>query len=232
MSLNLYHAPIVEGIIIIFFVVLALALLGYMQIGHVRRVKHQRGALFDQTKHLFNDVRLTQDGINYPTLKGFYRGYPIKLEPIVDTTVFRKLPVLWLLITYYRPLPVSAPLDILLRPVGSEFFSPNSNFEHNINPGADWPEHIRVGSPAPSKAPPLSVFKPFVPFISDPLTKEVLVTSKGIRVVHQMAEGSQTHYRVTRGVELDTATFTPMRLRSLLTVLLEMSNALAADYNT
>lgn len=220
-----------EGIFIGSLVVLALVSLAYMQLAHVRGVKYQRGALFDQTKHLFDNVKLTQDGINYPTLNGSYQGYPIKLEPIVDTTVFRKLPVLWLLVTYYRPLPVSSPLDILLRPVGSEFFSPNSNFEHDIVPSADWPEHIRVGSPTPSKAPPLSVFQPFVPFISDPLTKEVLVTSKGIRVVHQMAEGSQTHYRVTRGVELDTATFTPARLRSLLGVLLAMSNALAFEHD-
>lgn len=221
-----------EGILVGSIVVLALAGLTYIQRTHLRGVKSQRGSLFDQTKHLFDDVRLTQDSINYPTLHGFYLGYPIKLEPIVDTTVFRKLPVLWLLITYYRPLPVASPVDILLRPTGSEFFSPNSTYAHEVVPGVEWPEHIRISSPTPSKAPPLSLFRPFVPFISDPLTKEVLVTSRGIRVVYQLAEGSQAHYRVTRGVELDTAAFTPARLRSLLAVLLEMSNTLAADYNT
>lgn len=210
-------------------VVLALAVLIHMQLAHVRRVKRQRGALFDQTKHLFNNVKLIQDGINYPTLKGLYRGRPIKLEPIVDATAFRKLPVLWLLVTYYRPLPVTSPLDILLRPMGSEFFSPNSNFEHDIMPAVGWPEHIRISSPTPSKAPPLSVLQPFVSFMDDPLTKELLITAKGIRVVHQIAEGSQTHYRVTRRAELDTAAFTPARLIPLLTVLLEMSDALAGQ---
>jgi len=131
-------------------VVIALVSLGYIQLNHVRRIKSQRGSLFDQTKHLFNDVRLTQDGINYPTLRGTYLGYPIKLEPIVDTTVFRKLPVLWLLISYYRPLPVASPVDILLRPTGSEFFSPNSTYAHDVVPGVEWPEHIRISSPTPS----------------------------------------------------------------------------------
>ncbi len=220
------------GIFIGSLVVLALAVLICMQLAHVRKVKFQRGALFDQTKHLFDDVKLIQDGINYPILKGRYRGYPIKLEPIVDAIAFRKLPVLWLLVTYHRPLPVTSPLDILLRPMGSEFFSPNSNFAHDIVPGVDWPEHIRISSPTPSKAPALSTLQPFVSFIADPLTKEVLITSKGVRVVHQIAEGSQAHYRVTRRAELDTTAFTSARLIPLLTVLLEMSDALAVQQDT
>jgi hypothetical protein len=221
----------VENIFIGLLIVLALVSLAYTQLEHLRKVKSQRGALFDQVQHLLDDVSLAQDSINYPTLRGSYLGYPIKLEPIVDTTVFRKLPVLWLLVTYYRPLPIASPVDILLRPTGSEFFSPNATYVHSMAPGSEWPEHIRVSSPAPAKAPPLSVFRPFVPFISDPLTKEVLVTSKGIRVVHQIAEGDQTHYRVTRGVELDTTAFTAARLRSLLLTLREISDALAVKPN-
>ncbi len=208
------------------FVVFGLALMVYLQLTHVRKVKLQREALFDQVKHLFDEVSVTQEGINYPVLKGIYRDHPIKLEPIVDTAAFRKLPVLWLLVTYYRPLPVAAPLDILLRPLNTEFFSPNSSFEYDIAPGVDWPEYIRIASPEPSKAPPMSVFDSFLSFIADPLTKEILVTSKGIRLVHQLAQGDQAHYRVTRRAQLDTCELTPARLTPLLTVLLELGDAL------
>jgi hypothetical protein len=218
----------VDTIFLASLVVLALVMLSCIQLGHAREVRARRGSLFDQTKHLFDDVTLTQDSLNYPTLEGTYLGYPIKLEPIVDTTVFRKLPVLWVLISYYRPLPVAAPVDILLRPNGSEFFSPNAAYGHSVVPGADWPEHVRISSPAPTKAPPISVFQPLLPLISDPLTKEVLVTAKGVRLVQLVAEGDQTHYRVTRRVELDTASFTSARLNPLLLALHELSRTLAA----
>lgn len=214
------------------FVVLGVGTLTYLQLSHVRNIKRERAILLDQIKHLFTEVKLHQDGINYPTLTGIYRGRPIKLEPIVDTLAFRKLPVLWLLVTHYRPLGVAAPLDILLRPLGTEFFSPNSDFEHDIAPEADWPEHIRIASPNPSEAPSISVFRPFIRFITDPPTKEVLVTSKGVRLVRQIAEGSQAHYRVTRRTELGAIELTPAQLGPVLDALLEMGDTLAARSKT
>lgn len=208
-------------------VILALALLFYLQLTHTRKIKRERGALFNQVKHLFTDVRLAQDGINYPTLKGKYLGYPVKLEPIVDTTVFRKLPVLWLFITNYRLLDVATPLDALIRPYGTEFFSPNSGFEHDIVPDEGWPEYVRIASPDPSTAPSISVFKPLMEIIADPTTKEVLITPRGIRLVHQLGEGGQGYYRVTRGVEMEQATLTPQRLQPILDGLHETGATLA-----
>lgn len=209
--------------------ILALALLAYLQLTHTRRIKRERGALFNQVKHLFTGVRLSQDGINYPTLKGKYQGYRVKLEPIVDTTVFRKLPVLWLFITNYRFLAVAAPLDALIRPYGTEFFSPNSSFEHDIVPDEGWPEYVRIASPDPSTAPSISVFKPLMDIIPDPSTKEVLITSKGLRLVHQLGEGSQGHYRVTRRVELEQVKLTPQRLQPILDGLIEIGDTLVEN---
>ena len=103
-----------------------LGLLAFLQARHVRKVKRERGGLFDEVEHLFSGAEVRQDGINCPTLTGRYRGYRIKLEPLVDSLTFRKLPVLWLVSTHHRPLDIAAPLDILLRPAGTEFFSPTA----------------------------------------------------------------------------------------------------------
>ncbi len=204
-------------------------LLAFLQARHVRRVKHERGGLFDGVEHLFSGVEVRQDGINYPTLKGGYRGYPIKLEPLVDSLTFRKLPVLWLISTHHRPLNVAAPLDILMRPAGPEFFSPNSDFPHDLSLDADWPEHVRAASPDPALAPPVSALKPFLPFLADPDTKDVLVTGRGVRLVSRLAESDQALYRVTRRADLGRVGLTEERLAPVLDALVGIGDVFAGS---
>ncbi len=206
-----------------------LGLLAFLQARHVRKVKRERGRLFDEVEHLFSGVEVRQDGINYPTLTGRYQGYPIKLEPMVDSLAFRKLPVLWLISTHHRPLDVAAPLDILLRPTGTEFYSPNGDFQHELPLDADWPEHVRVASPDPAKAPPMSAFEPFLPFIADLDTKDMLVTGRGIRIVSRLAESDQALYRVTRRADLGRVRLAEERLVPILDALVGIGDVLAKD---
>ena len=208
-----------------------LGLLAFLQARHVRKVKRERGGLFDKVEHLFSDVKVRQDGINYPTLTGGYRGYQIKLEPMVDSLTFRKLPVLWLISTHHRPLNVAAPLDILLRPTGTEFFSPNSDYQHDLPLDVDWPEHVRVASPSPAEGPAVSAFKPFLPFIADPDTKDVLVTGRGVRLVSRLAESEQALYRVTRRADLGRVGLTEERLAPVLDALVGIGDIFAGSEN-
>ena len=206
---------------------LGAGVLALLQVSHARKVKRERSELFDRVEHLFADAELRQDGINYPTLTGNYRGYPIKLEPMVDSLTFRKLPVLWLIVTHHRPLDVAAPLDVLLRPTGTEFFSPNGDYEHDVLPDEGWPEHVRVATPNPREAPPISALRPFLQFIEDPSTKEVLITHRGIRLVHRLAESDQVLYRVTRRADLGSVDLPPERLAPVLAALVGIGDALA-----
>lgn len=208
-----------------------LGLLAFLQARHVRKVKRERGGLFDEVEHLFSGAEVRQDGINYPTLTGGYRGYPIKLEPVVDSLTFRKLPVLWLVSTHHRPLNVAAPLDILLRPAGTEFFSPNSDYQHDLPLDADWPEHVRAASPSPAGERSVSAFKPFLPFIADPDTKDVLVTGRGVRLVSRLAESDQALYRVTRRTDLGRVELTEERLAPLLDALVGIGDVFAGSKN-
>ncbi|MDQ4127886.1 MAG: hypothetical protein M3151_08090 [Actinomycetota bacterium] len=208
-----------------------LGLLTFLQARHVRKVKRERGGLFDEVEHLFFGAEVHQDGINYPKLTGEYRGYPIKLEPVVDSLTFRKLPVLWLVSTHHRPLNVAAPLDILLRPAGTEFFSPNSDYQHDLPLDADWPEHVRAASPSPAGERSVSAFKPFLPFIANPDTKDVLVTNRGVRLVSRLAESDQALYRVTRRMDLGRVELTEERLVPLLDALVGIGDVFAGPKN-
>ncbi|MGH3328816.1 MAG: hypothetical protein ACRDPT_13665 [Streptomycetales bacterium] len=195
---------------------------------HIRRVRRERGRLFERVAQLFDDVHLHPDGLGFPTLTGTFLGYPVRLQPVVDTLAMRKLPVLWLLVTLRRPLAVDSPLDVLLRPAGTEFFSPNSGFLREVPPPEGFPRDARIASPDPAHAPPLAALRPHQGFLSDPSTKELYLARHGVRAVVALAEGSQAHYRVTRRADLGAVVIEPRQLTPALQTLAGLGDALAA----
>lgn len=200
-----------------------------LELRHVRRVRASRRRLFDEVEHLFGEVRVDQDGLGFPVLTGTHAGHPIRLQPVVDAVAFRKLPVLWLSLTHRRPLEVGAPLDVLLRPVGTEFFSPNADFDHELTPGHGYPSHVRIATPDPQQAPPLSTFEPHLQSLSDEQTKELYVTAGGVRLVHRLAEGGQAHYRTTRRADFGPVAITPAQLLPVLQALTGIGDALTVE---
>ncbi|WP_214366822.1 hypothetical protein [Pseudonocardia sp. H11422] len=204
----------------------AAAALCCLQLVHVRRVRCERRQLFADVAHLLGDSQLHPDGLGYPVLTGTYRGHPVRLRPIVDTVTLRKLPSLWLLVTQQRRLDVGAPLDVLVRPSGWEFFSPNATFGHELEAPAGFPSHVRIASPAPTGAP-APVLAQLGPLVRDPRTKEVLVGAGGVRVTRQLAEGAQSPYRSTRRADFGHVRIVPEDLRGLLDTMTGIGDALA-----
>lgn len=195
---------------------------------HAQRVRRERGRLFDRVSDVVEDVQISHNGPGYPTLTGVYRGHPVRLEPVVDTLVLRKLPSLWLLVTLQRRLDVAAPLDILTRPSGAEFFSPNATFRHELKPPAGYLGHVRIATPDPAGAPS-SVLRDLSPVVNDPRTKEVLISAGGVRLVHRLAEAAQGPYRSTRRADFGSVQIVPDGLRDLLDYISEIGDGLARD---
>lgn len=216
-----------ELVMVISVVVLVIVALCRLQVVHIRRVREDRGSLFDAVAGLFDNVRVHQDGLNFPVLTGAYRGHPIRLEPVVDTVAFRKLPVLWLVLQQQRELSVGAPVDILLRPMGTEFFSPNNDFGQERRAVQGFPADARIASPDWRNAPPLTMFAPHQRFLSDPRAKELYVTEHGVRLVWRLAEGSQTHYRTTRRADLGSVRVLPAELLPVLNTLRGVGDTLS-----
>jgi len=63
----------------------------------------QRAKFFDLCLDLFQAYRVTQDGPDYPLLSGRYRDHEVRLQPLVDSMAWRKVPVLWLKVTVLKP---------------------------------------------------------------------------------------------------------------------------------
>jgi hypothetical protein len=179
-------------------VVVAAALgLAAIQTRHRRRVARERGAVLDGVTELFAQATVTQDGIGYPSLRGRWHGHDVKVELSVDTMTMRQLPKLWMLVSVLRPLPVRTPIDITLRPRPSDIVSPGLGFgyAHPAPPG--WPQDIRVATRDPA-LPPLEALDDFLELLELPTTKELLIAPGGVRIVHELARGAISHYRVVR----------------------------------
>jgi hypothetical protein len=204
----------------------AVAVLARLQLTHVRRERRERDRLFDDVVHLLDASRVHREGLAFPVLTGTYHSHPVTLEPVVDTLALRKLPALWLFVTQHRELDVGAPLDILTRPSGTEYFSPNAGFAHELAPPDGFPSHVRIASPDPV-APAPRALEHLGPLACAPRTKEILLTAGGVRVVRRLAEGAQAPYRTARNAD-----FGPLRIRSdgmreLLDAVTEIGDLLA-----
>jgi hypothetical protein len=175
-----------------------------------RRQRQQRAALFAQCLELFQTYRVTQQGADYPTLEGTYRGLRVRLEPILDTVAWRKIPSLWLKVTVFAPNPQAGVLDFLVRPQGAEFYSPSETLPEQLRIPQGWPQHAILCTDDRARMPAVELITPHMAVFEDPKMKELLITPKGVRLVWQIWQAERAEYLVLRqakfsGTEMDAA---------------------------
>ncbi|MEJ2860692.1 hypothetical protein [Actinomycetospora flava] len=179
----------------------------------------QRWRLFAEVVPLLDDARLVGERGDHPVLTGRLDGWPVTLRVIVDGVALRKLPVLWVEVVVHRRLAVPGTLNVLLRPLGTEFFSPDSGFRHELEPPAGVPRPVRVSCAGPGRAPSPDVLAPATDLLADPDTKELAVGRGGLRVVLRVAEAEQASYRSTRRAVFDDPRLRPDVLARAVAVL-------------
>lgn len=165
------------------------------------RIKAERASLFEPALPLFERYRVEQDGVNFPVLSGRYRGYEVRLEPVVDHMALRKLPSLWLLATVKADLPQAGLLDLLARPLNTEFFSPANELAHRVRAPAGFPPEVQARTDRPDASPPEDVVAAQADLFEDRRMKELVIAPRGVRLVYQLAEGERPYYMVLRQVE-------------------------------
>jgi hypothetical protein len=143
------------------------------------RYRRGRGRFFSGCIGLFETCRVAQDDLAFPVLVGTYRGFDIRLEPIVDHIGFRKLPSLWLAVAVAAPPRYSGAVDVLMRPQGIEFYSPFQDLEFDVPLPPGWPADVVIRSDDPARMPPLEAIAPHRTLFEDPRMKELLITPAG-----------------------------------------------------
>ncbi|HWE19735.1 MAG TPA: hypothetical protein VG758_21555 [Hyphomicrobiaceae bacterium] len=194
-----------------------------------RRIKTRRAHFFDACLDLFQSYRVTQEGPNFPALRGTYRGHVVRLDPVIDNMAWRRLPVLWLRVTVLKPNPYGGVLDLLIRPGAVEVFSPSAELDHHLPLPDGWPEQALLCTDQPSLAPPLDVLHPHMALFSDPYIKELLVTPRGVSLVRMIWQASRSHYLVFREIRFEGRHLDPAIARILLDAAIEISNSLSSS---
>ncbi len=172
--------------------------------------RSKRANFFADCLDLFQTYRVVQDNLAYPVLTGTYRGHDVRLEPVVDDMACRKLPVLWLKISVLHPIPYRGVFDFLMRPLGTEVYSPSAHLDYCVTIPDAWPQNAVLRTDAPEIMPPLNLVAPHIEQFADTKRKELVITPKGVRLVCQIWQASRAHYVVAReirfpDVELDRA---------------------------
>ncbi|MEK0081829.1 hypothetical protein [Benzoatithermus flavus] len=163
-----------------------------------RRARAWRAELFADALDLIEGPALRQDGLDYPVLRGRWQGLAVELKPIADTVAMRKLPSLWLQVTLTAPTGASGIADVLLRPLGVEYWSPASDLPVSVPTPASLPETAQIRLDHEGAASLLPLVAAHAALLARPATKELLITPKGVRLVVQLAEAERGSYLLFR----------------------------------
>jgi hypothetical protein len=180
------------------FGVATLVLLHRYERSHKKRA---RARFFADCLDLLDSYRVTQEAVAYPILIGKYRGYDIRMEPVIDHMAWRKLPVLWLKATVLTEIPYSGVVDLLMRPHGAENFTPSPDLEHDVTIPEGWPQDGLLCTDDPAAMPPLDVIRPHLALFADDRMKELVITPKGVRLVARIWQAVRANYVTFREIK-------------------------------
>jgi hypothetical protein len=192
------------------------------------RLKRQRAQFFDDCLPLFQSYRVTQEGPTFPLLSGRYRDHEARLEPVIDSMAWRKVPVLWLKVTILKPNSYRGVLDFLVRPGGVEVYSPSADLDYHLAVPSGWPEQSLLCTDDPTSIPPLEAITPHMAAFADPFMKELVATSRGVRLVRMIWQASRLHYAVFRETRFEEIHLDRAVAQGMLDTALAMAEALAA----
>jgi hypothetical protein len=209
--------------------VAALAALTWLYRRDRERFRRLRGGFFTACLGLFEQYRVVQDDVDFPVLTGRYRGHEVRLEPIVDHMTMRKLPSLWLQVSLIAPVPYQGIFDLLVRPRGTEFYSPSIDLTHDMRLPPGWPSDAALRSDDPARMPPLAIMGQHRYLFEDQRLKEMLVTPKGVRLVYQVQQAERAKYAVLRQIEFLDNTLAPALARRLLEATIAIRASLIAE---
>ena len=203
------------------------ALLAGLLVRHLLRAEAARRA---EPERLFRDAMPVLDNAEPKAgetagtflLAGTFRGHEVRVTALADTLAVRKLPGLWLMITLPGPLPVTATLDMMMRPAGVTSFSNFDLLPFSLETPPGFPAHLVARSDQPEPPLPFDIVARHIGPLEDRRGKELLITPKGLRLVMLLAEADRARYGVFRQADFGGATVDPELLSRGIEHLLDL----------
>jgi len=214
----------ITGAILIGAAVLFLLLLRHLRRAARQRIAQRTGYL-DGCRALMQTPRMGRGDSGFARLGGDYGGVPGDIQALPDTLTFRKLPALWVLATLPGPLPVAAPMHLMIRPTGVEPFSRFQTLTHQLDPPGDFPEDCAIRTNGTGPMPTEDILRAHLHIFDDPRVKELVISPKGVRIVFLAEEAQRSRYLIYRDAEMGTV---PLE-KSVLAQKLDQLIALRTD---
>lgn len=193
-----------------------LVYLAWMHQQNQKVAREQRATFLDDCRGLLGAERVQYDRFGYPVLTGNWRGLPVTAEAIIDTMAVRKLPVLWLRITVLAPLPFTSRTDVMMRPIGTEFYSTHHELDHRINTPAGWPEAAIIRADQPVANEFLRWIRPHLGLLREDDAKELFAGPNGLRLVWRIDEGNRSDFALLRQARFNVNQVDRAEFRRLL----------------
>lgn len=182
----------------------------------------QRAGYLDKCRDLLDMPRLGQGDSGFARLGGAYCGVEADIQVLSDTLTFRKLPALWVLVTLPGPLPVSATINLMIRPTGVEPFSRFQTLIHQLDSPEDFPEDCAVRTDSSTHMPPVDLLREHLHIFDDPRVKELVISPKGVRIVFLAEEAQRSRYLIYRDAEMGVIPLSPDLLKPKLDQLIDL----------
>lgn len=188
----------------------------------------QRHGLLDDAARLFDNAHITFGPDHFPTLVGrLDDGRQAKVELIVDTMVFRRLPQLWLRVTLSEAKSQQRPtIGALARPTGAEYYSLVHDMPEWMTPPETEASLLMRGDGTATHWQVERISALFRNLFADPQVKEAVITPRGTRIIRQAAQGEPGAHLLLRQIRFPVSAISP----DLVGLAIAEANALGATF--
>ena len=197
-----------------------------------RRAAAQRQAArtgyFDTVAPLFADVVHRIEASGFARMSGRWGGVRFDLQAVPDTLTFRKLPVLWVMVTLTEEICIAGKVHIMRRPTQAEVFSHFGLMPEGVALPPGFPDDCALRCEA-ADGLPLAVIAEQAGLFGDRTVKELVMTPKGLRIVLLGEEAERTKYLLYRDAEMGSTPFPAAQLVPQLQALLALRIRLSEE---
>jgi hypothetical protein len=149
-------------------------------------------------------------------------GLKLDLQAVPDTLTWRKLPVLWLLVTLPEPLPLRQRINLMMRPTGIEPFSSFDRLPHQTALTAAFPPDAALRSEHPRTLAEAALLARHATLFQDARVKELVLSPRGLRITWLAEEADRARYLLFRESDMGRRAMDPADLDPLVLALRAM----------
>ena len=180
-----------------------------------------RAGYFAEVLPLLGGLHARVEASGFQRVAGDWGGRRFDLQAVPDTLSYRKLPVLWVMVTLTEAVPVTGAAHIMMRPSAGEVFSHYGLMPQGVALPAGFPDGCALRC-EDAAGLPLEVIAAQAGLFADRAMKELVIAPNGLRIVFVGEEAERVKYLLYRDAELGMQPLPVARLVPYLQALIAL----------